>query len=45
VALLTWVIIQADGREAARGGDVIAVDRDGRISKITTFAPSVKNPN
>jgi hypothetical protein len=45
VALLTWVIIQADGKEAARGGDVIAVDRDGKISKITTFAPSVKDPN
>ncbi|WP_407176744.1 nuclear transport factor 2 family protein [Bradyrhizobium sp. STM 3562] len=40
VALLTWVIIQADGKEFARGRDQITVDRNGRISKITTFAPS-----
>jgi len=45
VALLSWVIIQADGKELARGGDQITVGRDGKISKITTFAPSVKNPN
>jgi len=45
VALLTWVIIQADGKEFARGGDQITVDRNGQISKITTFAPSVKDPN
>jgi hypothetical protein len=45
VALLTWIIIQANGEELARGGDQITVDRDGKISKITTFAPSVKNPN
>jgi hypothetical protein len=45
VALLTWVIIQADGKEFARGHDQIAVDHDGQISKITTFAPSVKDPN
>jgi hypothetical protein len=45
VALLTWVIVQADGKEFARGGDQLAVDRDGKISKITTFAPSAKDPN
>ncbi|HJV44000.1 nuclear transport factor 2 family protein, partial [Caulobacter sp.] len=45
VALLTWVIIQADGREFARGGDQITVGRNGQITKIITFAPSVKNPN
>jgi hypothetical protein len=45
VALLTWVIIQADGKEFARGGDQITVDRNGKISKITTFAPSAKDPN
>jgi hypothetical protein len=45
VALLTWVIIQADGKEFARGGDQITVGRNGQISKIITFAPSVKNPN
>ncbi len=45
VALLTWVIIQADGKEFARGHDQLAVDRSGKISKITTFGPSVKYPN
>ncbi len=44
VAILTWIIIQADGEEFARGLDMITVDREGRISKITTFAPSVKAP-
>jgi hypothetical protein len=44
VALLVWVIIQADGKEFARGGDQITVDSSGKISKITTFAPSVKDP-
>jgi hypothetical protein len=44
VALLVWVIIQADGKEFARGGDQIAVDSSGKISKITTFAPSVRDP-
>ena len=45
VALLTWVIIQAVGKEFARGGDQITVGRNGQITKIITFAPSVKNPN
>lgn len=45
VAMLTWVIIQADGKEFARGLDQITVDRSGRISKIITFAPSVKHPD
>ena len=45
VALLTWVIVQADGKVFARGGDQITVDPSGKISKIITFAPSVKNPN
>jgi hypothetical protein len=45
VALLTWVIIQADGTEFARGGDQIAVDDSGRIAKITTFAPSTTKPD
>jgi len=45
VALLTWVIIQADGKEVARGGDQITVGSNGQITKIITFAPSVKNPN
>jgi hypothetical protein len=45
VALLTWVIVQADGKVFARGGDQITVDPSGKISKIITFAPSVKDPN
>jgi hypothetical protein len=45
VALLTWVIIQADGTEFARGHDQIAIDSDGKIAKIITFAPSAKDPN
>lgn len=45
VALLTWVMIQADGKEVARGGDQMTVARNGQIAKIITFAPSVKNPN
>lgn len=45
VALLTWVMIQADGKEVARGGDQITVGRNGQITKIITFAPSVTNPN
>jgi len=44
VALVTWVIIQADGTEAARGPDLITVDGDGKISKITTFPP-LEDPN
>ena len=45
VALLTWVIIQAGGKEFAQGGDQITVDRNGKISKIITFAPSARDPN
>ncbi|KQM55182.1 hypothetical protein ASE69_17650 [Sphingomonas sp. Leaf208] len=45
VALLTWVLIQADGTEFARGGDQITVGEDGKISKITTFGPSTKAPD
>ena len=44
VAQLTWVIIQADGKEAARGGDQITVDRNGKISSVITFPPSTKTP-
>jgi hypothetical protein len=45
VALVTWVIIQADGKEFARGHDQLTVDGDGRISKLVTFGPSAKDPN
>lgn len=44
VALLTWVIVQANGTEFARGGDQITVDPSGKISKIITFAPAVQDP-
>ena len=44
VALLTWVMIQADGKEVARGGDQITVDRNGKISSIITFPPPTKTP-
>ena len=45
VALLTWVLIQADGTEFARGGDQITVGENGKIIKITTFGPSTKTPD
>lgn len=45
VALVTWVLIQADGKEFARGHDQLTVDQKGAISKIITFGPSVRNPN
>jgi hypothetical protein len=44
VALLTWVIVQADGKEFARGHDQLTVDRNGKISKIITFGPSALRP-
>jgi hypothetical protein len=45
VALLTWVLVQADGKVFAQGHDQLTVDRHGKISKITTFGPSAKDPN
>lgn len=45
VALLTWVIIQADGKEFARGHDQLTIGPDGKISKIITFGPSAKTPD
>ena len=45
VALLTWVLIQADGTEFARGGDQITVGSNGKIVKIITFGPSSKSPD
>lgn len=40
VALLTWIIIQADGTEFARGHDQLTVDHEGKITRIITFGPS-----
>lgn len=45
VALLTWVLVQADGKVFAQGHDQLTVDRNGQISKLTTFAPSAKDSN
>ena len=42
VALLIWVIVQADGSVFAQGPDQITIGPDGKISKITTFAPLTK---
>jgi hypothetical protein len=45
VALLTWVLVQADGKVFAQGHDQLTVDRNGKIAKLTPFAPSAKDPN
>ena len=45
VALLTWVLIQPDGKEFARGHDQIRVGGDGKIIELITFAPSVPPPS
>lgn len=44
VALLTWIIVQADGTEFARGHDQMRVSPEGKIVSITTFAPPVLKP-
>lgn len=44
VAVLSWVIIQADGAEFARGIDQIEAGADGKIVRITTFSPSERTP-
>jgi hypothetical protein len=44
VALLTWVIIKADGKEAARGGDQLRIAPDGKIASLLTFPPAAKTP-
>lgn len=44
VALLTWVLVQADGKVFARGHDQIRVSADGKITSLITFAPSVLKP-
>jgi hypothetical protein len=43
-ALLTWVLIQPDGNELARGHDAIRVSAEGKIVSVITFAPSVDKP-
>jgi len=44
VALLTWVLVQADGSVFARGHDQIRIAPDGKIASLITFAPSVASP-
>lgn len=39
VALLTWILVKADGSEVARGHDQIRV-ANGQIVDLITFAPS-----
>ena len=43
VALLTWILVKADGSEFARGHDQIRVGPDGRILSVITFAPPVSS--
>lgn len=44
VALLTWILVQADGSVYAKGHDQIRVSSDGKILSVITFAPAVANP-
>jgi len=44
VALLTWVLVQADGKVFAQGHDQIRVNAEGKISSIITFPPPTKTP-
>ncbi len=44
VALLTWIIVQADGTVFARGHDQMRVSSEGKIVNVTTFAPPVAKP-
>lgn len=43
-ALLTWVMVQSDGKVLAKGHDQIRVSADGKIVNVITFAPSVEKP-
>lgn len=44
VALLTWIIVQADGTVFAKGHDQIRVSSAGKIVSLITFAPPVSKP-
>jgi hypothetical protein len=43
-ALLTWVLVQADGTVFAKGHDQIRVSQEGKILSLITFPPSTSNP-
>lgn len=44
VALLTWVMVHADGTVLAKGHDQIRVSSEGKIVSLITFAPPVTKP-
>lgn len=44
VALLTWILVQADGTVFAKGHDQMRVSSEGKIVGMTTFAPPVSKP-
>jgi len=44
VALLTWVLVQADGTVFARGHDQMRVSPDGKITQLITFARPTGKP-
>lgn len=44
VALLTWILVQADGTVFAKGHDQIRVSSAGKIVSLITFAPPVSKP-
>jgi len=44
VALLTWVLVQADGKVFAKGHDEIRVSPQGKLVSVATFAPSATSP-
>jgi hypothetical protein len=44
VALLTWLLVQADGTVLVKGHDQIRVSPEGKIVNLITFAPSVSKP-
>ena len=43
-ALLTWVLVQANGSILVKGHDQIRVSPEGKIIGLITFAPSVGEP-
>jgi len=44
VALLTWVLVQADGSVLVKGHDQIRISPQGKITSLITFPPSVSKP-
>lgn len=44
VALLTWLLVQADGTGLVKGHDQIRVSPEGKIVNLITFGPSVSKP-